>query len=753
MNTRKIIYARWLSVAIPLLCFLLWTTTSSTAYPCLRRRNYLHLFEPNPAHKPLDPAIFLKPQKIKLKGPLRCNGTITPVSIDGETTYVCEGQALCKGTTSCIGALTCTDSWFNDKGRLACKGGLLCDGRLACNETLPATCLPGLRMMPDWALGIFLGLLILISGFITGCTAALNSLAGEELGIYTRKETAANKKLSEKISQLKTFNNLWVISCLLMCSVTINLSLPLISACLLDNHLWGLLLSAGLLIVIGEILPQIIFSRYPVALLRKLMWFIYIILALYAIPAGILVLIFDHAVDCRHGSEEGSIIYITKISALVNLRSRWKGKGGNPSVDSVRVMQGALDLENKVAGDIMKPISDVKMLDVKDRMNIDRWKKVISWGYSRIPVYSSLEENRGADSPYQDCPIKIWGCLHCFDMMSPDPKEVTTLRSFPIHELPIVDEDYPLWDLLHLFQKGFSHIAIVEKVPRVEPETPANSLVENPPPPKCVWRCAGDAICKKLKFIEKEGDHPQPVARAPRYWTGSSIYKVSREQPSGIVTMEDVLKALLRSPIFDEKDTSHSRRRMACENGSPRGVFESELQEPFSRESLNTEELEPENQIPTGLTIQLATRNENKSSESIARRTPNSGNKHLSFSKPLVPLSNRERRGNALTDPLGGTSRRNSPKIISSKAKGKGKAVEVRKAISENDYSKGSLDDFELETFTGDSIPSSIFSHSTGTTSNWVDLLGLRGEYTNSSDFGLSTLEEESSASVHSTSM
>jgi len=62
----------------------------------------------------------------------------------------------------------------------------------------------------------------------------------------------------------------------------------------------------------------------------------------------------------------------------------------------------------------MKPISDVKMLDVRDRMNLDRWKRVINWGYSRIPVYSSIGENRRADSAYQDCPIKIWGYLHCF---------------------------------------------------------------------------------------------------------------------------------------------------------------------------------------------------------------------------------------------------------------------------------------------------------------------------------------------------
>ncbi|PUU77005.1 hypothetical protein B9Z19DRAFT_203473 [Tuber borchii] len=285
----------------------------------------------------------------------------------------------------------------------------------------------------------------------TGCIAAFTSLDSTELSIYTMEETRTNRRLSEKVLRLKTYHTSWVLSCLLMCSVTINLSLPLISACLLDNRLWGLFLLAGLLIVVGEILPQVIFPRYPIVILGNLMWFVYIILALYAIPAGMLVLILHYVVS--HGSGKRRIVYDTKqLSALIDLHSQREDKGGRLSVDSVRVIQGALDLENRVAGDIMKPISDVKMLNVKDRMNIDRWKRVINWGYSRIPVYSSIRENRRADSPYQDCPIKIWGYLHCFDMMSPDPKEVTTLRSVPIHALPIVGEDFPLWDLLHLFQ-------------------------------------------------------------------------------------------------------------------------------------------------------------------------------------------------------------------------------------------------------------------------------------------------------------
>jgi len=294
-----------------------------------------------------------------------------------------------------------------------------------------------------------------------------------------------------------------------------------------------------------------------------------------------------------------------------------------------------------------------------------------------------------------------------------------------------------------------SSIAIVEKVLRVEPKTPDNALV-NSSPQKWTWRNVGDTICEKLKFTRKERDGQQPITRVPRYWTGSSRYKLSREQPLGIVTMEDVLRALLRSSIFDEKDISHYRRRRGNEEDSPREVLESELQRPFSREPLNNEGLEVERELPAGLDIQLAPKNGEGSADSAARGKHNSGNTHLSFSKPPVPLSSKQRRANALTYPLGGTPRRNSPETLFPKDKGKGKASEVSTAMSENNYSTNASDDLELESLTGASVPSSIFSHSTGTTSHLMDLLGLKGQCGNSSGSGLSTLDEANSASAHS---
>lgn len=41
--------------------------------------------------------------------------------------------------------------------------------------------------------------------------------------------------------------------------------------------------------------------------------------------------------------------------------------------------------------------------------------------------------------------------------------EITTLKQLPLHRLPVISEDYPLWDLLRLFQVRSFLFAILQR--------------------------------------------------------------------------------------------------------------------------------------------------------------------------------------------------------------------------------------------------------------------------------------------------
>lgn len=62
------------------------------------------------------------------------------------------------------------------------------------------------------------------------------------------------------------------IGAMTLATVMINHSLPLMAACLLNNHLWGFLLSSALVVMFGEVLPLMVFPRFPLLILGNMMW-------------------------------------------------------------------------------------------------------------------------------------------------------------------------------------------------------------------------------------------------------------------------------------------------------------------------------------------------------------------------------------------------------------------------------------------------------------------------------------------------
>lgn len=71
-------------------------------------------------------------------------------------------------------------------------------------------------------------------------------------------------------------------------------------------------------------------------------------------------------------------------------------------------------MEKRVARDIMKPLSEVKMKSVDSRMTLHSWTEISDWGYSRVPIYMSLDHNKDNNSIYSDFNIKVLGFLHIF---------------------------------------------------------------------------------------------------------------------------------------------------------------------------------------------------------------------------------------------------------------------------------------------------------------------------------------------------
>ena len=58
-----------------------------------------------------------------------------------------------------------------------------------------------------------------------------------------------------------------------------------------------------------------------------------------------------------------------------------------------RIIQGALDLQEKCIGNIMTPLEKVFMLEISTKLDFETLKKVYSSGHSRIPVYDRHPDN------------------------------------------------------------------------------------------------------------------------------------------------------------------------------------------------------------------------------------------------------------------------------------------------------------------------------------------------------------------------
>jgi len=269
------------------------------------------------------------------------------------------------------------------------------------------------------------------------------------LKILKESGSEAERRYTKKIIPLVSHHHLLLVTLLLANAAAME-SLPIFLDELVPSYL-AIILSVTFILFFGEVIPQAICSKYGLAIGYYIHWFMWFLIALcfvVAYPVAKLL-------DCILGKDKINFYRVDEIKQLVQLHKleeekKGQGNDGGPlTEDEVRIIQGALNMREKVCNEsIYTPIDEVFALSSQTILDEETIKNIHACGHSRIPVYRKKKTH-------------IIGILLVKDLIVIDPKDKLSLDALDLVMIPQVTSNTPLYDLLNHFQKGKSHMAMV----------------------------------------------------------------------------------------------------------------------------------------------------------------------------------------------------------------------------------------------------------------------------------------------------
>ncbi|CAG8564366.1 11356_t:CDS:10 [Rhizophagus irregularis] len=269
------------------------------------------------------------------------------------------------------------------------------------------------------ALTVFL---VLIGGLFAGLTLGLMSLDETNLHILASSGDPKQQKYAARIQPIRKNGHLLLVT-LLLANVIVNETLPIV----MDDVLGGggitaVLASTALIVVFGEIIPQSVCSRYGLAVGAFFAWPVRILIWLTFVFSYPIAKLLDWVL----GEDHGIIYRRAELKELIKYHESSE-RGGDLMKDSVTIIRGALDLQDKVVENAMTPIDKAYMISIDSILDRITIREIYTTGHSRIPVYEGSRDN-------------ILGVL-----------------------IPTVEAKTPLFDILNTFQEGKSHMSLVFK--------------------------------------------------------------------------------------------------------------------------------------------------------------------------------------------------------------------------------------------------------------------------------------------------
>ncbi|KAJ1032964.1 hypothetical protein NDA16_000243 [Ustilago loliicola] len=233
--------------------------------------------------------------------------------------------------------------------------------------------------------GILIPILVVLSGLFAGLTLGYMSLDETQLQVLSLQGTPKQKRYAEKIMPIRKDGHL-LLTTLLIANMITNETLPIIADPLLGGGVQAVIVSIVLVVIFAELIPQSVCSRYGLAIGAKLA----------PLTRGVMLLLWPIAFPVSRvlhwtlGPHHGIVYRRSELKELVNMHAATAGRG-DLNNDTVTIVGGALDLQEKVVKQAMTPIDHVFMISIDSKLGYETLQQIVGSGHSRIPVYQEIE--------------------------------------------------------------------------------------------------------------------------------------------------------------------------------------------------------------------------------------------------------------------------------------------------------------------------------------------------------------------------
>lgn len=283
---------------------------------------------------------------------------------------------------------------------------------------------------------IIITVLVVLSGIFSGLTIGLFSL---NLSSLERKKKLGNEK-AKKVYSIRKNGNL-LLCTLLLGNVAVNSALAVFLGSIAKGFIAGLV-STGLIVIFGEILPQAVFTRYALKIGAGSVWLVrFFIFALYPVTKPISMIL-----DKMLGAELPTIWDKREIAEII--KTHEDSPDSKIDADEERIMLGAISYSEKSAIDILTPKPVVYMLNVNNEINKNLLGEIREKSFTRVPVFENHRDN-------------VLGILFVKDLIGVDVNRNLRINDVYRNDAIFAKETIKLDKLFNLMINGKNHMAVI----------------------------------------------------------------------------------------------------------------------------------------------------------------------------------------------------------------------------------------------------------------------------------------------------